>query len=160
KTIAENYKDTPLPGKDQKVILDPKNPIRPTGGLKMLKGNLVPDGCVIKVAGIKNLKHRGPAVCFNPGEEGKAAVPPQKIKKGDTVIIRYEGPKGGRGMREMLAVTAAIVGQGHGYDVCLITDGRFSGGTRGLCIGHVGPEAYDGGPIGLLQDGDIVVVDA
>jgi len=160
KTHAENLKDVPLPGREQDVILDPKKPIRPTGGLKMLKGTLAPDGCVIKVAGLKKLQHRGPAVCFNSEEECMAAVQAQKIKKGDVVVIRYEGPRGGPGMREMLAVTAAIVGQGHGYDVCLITDGRFSGGTRGLCIGHVGPEAFEGGPIGLIRDGDIINVDA
>jgi dihydroxy-acid dehydratase len=160
KTHRENLKDFKVPGAEQDVILPPSKPIRPTGGLKMLKGNFAPEGCVIKVAGIKNLQHRGPARCFNSEDECMAAVQALKIQKGDVVIIRYEGPKGGPGMREMLAVTAAIYGQGLGYDTCLITDGRFSGGTRGLCIGHVGPEAQVGGPIALVQDGDIIAVDA
>ncbi len=160
KTHRENLASVTPIGSDQDVILPVDKPIRPTGGLRMLKGNLAPDGCVIKVAGIKKLQHRGPAVCFNSEEECMAAVQAQKIKKGDVVIIRYEGPKGGPGMREMLAVTSAIFGQGLGYDVCLITDGRFSGGTRGLCIGHVGPEAFVGGPIGLVRDGDMISVDA
>ena len=160
KTHKENLANVQLPSTSQSVILSPSNPIRATGGLKMLKGNFAPEGCVIKVAGIKNLKHRGPARVFNGEEACMAAVQAQKIQKGDVVVIRYEGPKGGPGMREMLAVTAAIFGQGLGYDVCLITDGRFSGGTRGLCIGHVGPEAQVGGPIALIKDGDIISVDA
>lgn len=160
KTMAENLAGVKMPGSDQDVILPVNKPIRPTGGLRMLKGNFAPEGCVIKVAGIKNLQHRGPAVCFDGEEACMEAVQAQKIKKGDVVIIRYEGPRGGPGMREMLATTAAIYGQGLGYDVCLITDGRFSGGTRGLCIGHVGPEAAVGGPIGLVKDGDIISVDA
>lgn len=160
KTHAENLKDARIPGADQDVIRPIAEPIRTTGGLKLLRGNLAPEGAVIKVAGIKNLNHRGPARCFNSEEECMAAVQAQQIKAGDVCIIRYEGPKGGPGMREMLAVTAAIYGQGLGYDVCLITDGRFSGGTRGLCIGHVGPEAMNGGPIGLLKDGDMIAVDA
>lgn len=160
KTHRENLKDVPMPGEDQDVIRPVGRPIRDTGGLKLLRGNLAPEGCVIKVAGVKNLKHRGPARCFDGEESCMAAVQAGQIKAGDVVIIRYEGPKGGPGMREMLAVTAAIYGQGLGYDTCLITDGRFSGGTRGLCIGHVGPEAYTGGPIALVRDGDIVSVDA
>ncbi|HMO26520.1 MAG TPA: dihydroxy-acid dehydratase, partial [Tepidisphaeraceae bacterium] len=139
KTHKENLASFSVPGADQDVIRPVEAPIRPTGGLRMLQGNFAPEGCVIKVAGIKNLKHRGPARCYNSEEDCMAAVQRLEIKKGDVVIIRYEGPKGGPGMREMLAVTAAIFGQGLGYDVCLITDGRFSGGTRGLCIGHVGP---------------------
>ena len=160
KTHRENLKDVPMPGEDQDVVLPVSRPIRDTGGLKLLRGNLAPEGCVIKVAGVKNLKHRGPARCFDGEEACMTAVQAGQIKAGDVVIIRYEGPKGGPGMREMLAVTAAIYGQGLGYDTCLITDGRFSGGTRGLCIGHVGPEAYTGGPIALVRDGDIVSVDA
>jgi dihydroxy-acid dehydratase len=160
KTHAENLKDIKLPGPEQDVILPVNKPIRPTGGLKLLKGNFAPEGAVIKVAGLKNLQHRGPAVCFDGEEACMAAVEAQQIKPGDVVVIRYEGPRGGPGMREMLAVTAAIFGQGLGYDVCLITDGRFSGGTRGLCIGHVGPEAQVGGPIGLVQNGDIIAIDA
>lgn len=160
KTHKENLKDVSPPGTNQDVIKPVSDPIRATGGLRLLRGNLAPEGAVIKVAGIKNLKHRGPARCFNSEELCMAAVQAQQIKAGDVVIIRYEGPRGGPGMREMLAVTAAIYGQGLGYDVCLITDGRFSGGTRGLCIGHVGPEAMVGGPIGLLKDGDIISIDA
>jgi len=128
--------------------------------LQMLKGNLAPDGCVIKVAGIKNLKHRGPAVCFNSEEECMAAVQAQKIKKGDVVIIRYEGPRGGPGMQEMLAPTANIMGRGLGEQVCLITDGRFSGATHGFMVGHIAPEAARGGAIALLRDGDRIVIDA
>jgi dihydroxy-acid dehydratase len=160
KSHAENLKDIKVPGKEQDVLKPVSEPIRETGGLKLLRGNFAPEGAVIKVAGLKKLQHKGPARCFDGEEACMAAVQAQEIKKGDVVIIRYEGPKGGPGMREMLAVTAAIVGQGHGYDVCLITDGRFSGGTRGLCIGHVGPEAQVGGPIALVQDGDILSIDA
>ncbi|GIW77861.1 MAG: dihydroxy-acid dehydratase 2 [Phycisphaerae bacterium] len=160
KTHAENLKDVQVPGREQDVIRPVSDPIRPTGGLKLLKGNFAPEGCVIKVAGVKNLKHRGPVRVFDGEESCMQAVQSQQIKKGDVVVIRYEGPKGGPGMREMLAVTAAIYGQGLGHDVCLITDGRFSGGTRGLCIGHVGPEAQVGGPIALVKDGDIINVDA
>lgn len=160
KTHAENLKDVKVPGKEQDVLKPVSSPIRPTGGLKLLRGNFAPEGAVIKVAGLKKLQHKGPARCFDGEEACMAAVQAQEIKKGDVVIIRYEGPKGGPGMREMLAVTAAIMGQGLGYDVCLITDGRFSGGTRGLCIGHVGPEAQVGGPIALVQDGDIISIDA
>jgi dihydroxy-acid dehydratase len=160
KTHRENLAAFKVPGADQDVIRPVSNPLRSTGGLKMLRGNFAPEGCVIKVAGIANLKHRGPARVFDGEDACMSAVQAQQIKKGDVVIIRYEGPKGGPGMREMLAVTAAIYGQGLGYDVCLITDGRFSGGTRGLCIGHVGPEAQVGGPIALVRDGDILDIDA
>ena len=160
KTHAENLKDVRVPGKEQDVVRPVSEPIRPTGGLKLLRGNLSPEGAVIKVAGLKKLQHTGPARCFDGEDACMAAVQAQEIKSGDVVIIRYEGPKGGPGMREMLAVTAAIMGQGLGYDVCLITDGRFSGGTRGLCIGHVGPEAAVGGPIALVQDGDVISIDA
>ena len=160
KTQAENLKDVKVPGPEQDVLLPVSKPIRPTGGLKWLRGNFAPEGAVIKVAGLKKLQHRGPARVFDGEDACMAAVQALEIKKGDVVIIRYEGPKGGPGMREMLAVTAAIMGQGLGYDVCLITDGRFSGGTRGLCIGHVGPEAQVGGPIALVQDGDMISVDA
>ncbi len=159
KTLAENVKDVVFPT-DQDVILPVSKALSPTGGLVILRGNLAPEGSVIKVAGVKKLQHRGPAKCFNSEDETFNAVQQGQIKKGDVVIIRYEGPKGGPGMREMLAVTAAIVGQGLGYDTCLITDGRFSGATRGLMVGHVGPEAQVGGPIALVQDGDIVSIDA
>ncbi len=159
KTMRENLKDVVLPG-GQDVVVPVEKAISPNGGLRILKGNLAAEGCVIKITGVKKLQHRGPARCFDSEQDAMKAVQGLQIKKGDVVIIRYEGPKGGPGMREMLAVTAAIVGQGLGYDTCLITDGRFSGGTRGLCIGHVGPEAQVGGNIALVRDGDIVDVDA
>jgi dihydroxy-acid dehydratase len=142
------------------VVIRPLNdPLKPTGGLVILKGNLAPDGAVVKVAGHERPYHRGPARIFDREEDAMDAVTHGKIQAGDTVVIRYEGPRGGPGMREMLGVTAAIVGQGLGESVALITDGRFSGATRGLMVGHVAPEAYVGGPIGILQEGDMVVID-
>lgn len=159
KTLSENLQDVTLKT-DQDVIVPVSRAYEKTGGLHILRGNLSPEGCVIKTAGVKRLQHRGPARCFNSEEECMAAVQNQQIKKGDSVVIRYEGPRGGPGMREMLAVTAAIVGQGLGYDVCLLTDGRFSGATRGLMVGHIGPEAFNGGPIGLVQNGDMISIDA
>jgi dihydroxy-acid dehydratase len=158
KTLAENLKDIKL-RTDQDVIVPHTKPYDIHGGLHILKGNFAPEGCVIKTAGVKRLSHRGPAKVFDGEADCMAAVQAGKIVKGDTVIIRYEGPRGGPGMREMLAVTAAIVGQGLGYDVCLMTDGRFSGATRGLMVGHIGPEAYVGGPIGLVKDGDVISID-
>ena len=159
KTMAENLADVTYP-EGQDVIVPVNKPISPTGGLAILRGNLAPEGSVIKVAGVSKLQHRGPAKVYNSEKETFAAVTKGEIKKGDVVVIRYEGPKGGPGMPEMLAVTAALVGQGLGYDVCLMTDGRFSGATRGLMIGHVGPEAAMGGPIGLVRNGDIIAIDA
>jgi len=159
RTVAENLAGVSLKA-DQDVILPVSRALEKTGGLHILRGNLAPDGCVIKTAGVKRLQHRGPARVFDSEEQCMAAVQAQQIKKGDSVVIRYEGPKGGPGMREMRGVTAAIVGQGLGYEVCLITDGRFSGATRGLMAGHIGPEAIVGGPIALLRDGDIIAVDA
>jgi dihydroxy-acid dehydratase len=159
KTVAENLKHITVPT-DQQVIVPVEQAFEKTGGLHILRGTLAPEGAVIKTAGVKRLVHRGPAKVFNGEDACMAAVQARKIEKGDTVVIRYEGPKGGPGMREMLSVTAAIVGQGLGYDVCLITDGRFSGATRGLMVGHVGPEAMAGGPIALVQDGDIISIDA
>jgi dihydroxy-acid dehydratase len=158
KTIAENLKDVVF-NPNQKVMRSVSNPLAPTGGVVGLKGNLAPEGAIVKVAGLKHLKHRGPARVFNREEEAFEAVQARNYKEGDVIIIRYEGPKGGPGMREMLSTTAALYGQGV-ENVALITDGRFSGGTRGLCVGHVGPEAMDGGPIGLLKDGDIIDIDA
>jgi dihydroxy-acid dehydratase len=158
KTMAENLADVKRPD-DQKVVVPVTSAFEMTGGLHILKGNLAPEGAVIKTAGVKRLAHRGPAKCFNCEEDAMAAVQARKVVAGDCVIIRYEGPKGGPGMREMLGVTAAIVGQGLGYDVCLMTDGRFSGATRGLMVGHVGPEAMVGGPIALVQDGDMISID-
>ena len=136
------------------------NPITPTGGVVGLRGNLAPEGAIVKVAGMQRLRHEGPARVFDTEEEAFEAVKEKRIRDGDVVVIRYEGPKGGPGMREMLATTSAIYGQGLGEKVALITDGRFSGATRGFCIGHVGPEAAVGGPIGLLRDGDQITIDA
>ncbi|MGB8180901.1 MAG: dihydroxy-acid dehydratase [Stellaceae bacterium] len=161
KTIAENLKGVVVP-KNQDVVHSTKKPLAKTGGLIVLKGNLAPQGAICKVAGMQGieLKFRGPARCFDREEDCFAAVEAKKYEKGDVLVIRYEGPRGGPGMREMLSTTAALYGQGAGKDVALITDGRFSGGTRGFCIGHVGPEAAVGGPIGLLKDGDIIEIDA
>jgi len=159
KTIAENLSDTELTP-NQDVIRSIAAPISVTGGVVGLKGNLAPDGAVVKIAGMKELVFEGPARCFNSEEECYNAIQAKQYKEGDVLIIRYEGPKGGPGMREMLSTTGALYGQGMGGKVALITDGRFSGGTRGFCIGHVGPEAAVGGPIGLLKDGDIIRIDA
>lgn len=159
KTMAENLADVVIPS-GQDVVRPVENAVSPTGGLVIVKGNLAPDGGVIKTAGVKKLIHTGPARVFDCEDDAMGAVQRQEIKRGDVVVIRYEGPKGGPGMREMLGVTAALVGQGMGYDVALLTDGRFSGATRGLMVGHVGPEASDGGPIALVKDGDIITVDA
>jgi dihydroxy-acid dehydratase len=145
---------------DQDVVRSADNPLSPTGGVVGLRGSLAPDGAIVKVAGMKNLKFRGPARCFDSEEEAFAAVSANKYKEGDVIIIRYEGPKGGPGMREMLSTTAALYGQGMGDKVALITDGRFSGATRGFCVGHVGPEAAVGGPIALVRDGDMIALDA
>ena len=158
KTVAENLKDVTF-NPDQKVMRPVTNPLAPTGGVVGLKGNLAPDGAIVKIAGLKHIKHRGPARVFDCEEDCFAAVQRHDYKEGDVLVIRYEGPKGGPGMREMLSTTAALYGQGV-ENIALITDGRFSGGTRGLCVGHVGPEAADGGPIGLLKDGDIITIDA
>jgi dihydroxy-acid dehydratase len=159
KTVKENLKPIKL-AKGQDVIYHYSKPIREEGGVVTLKGNLASEGAIVKVAGLKSLKFTGPARCFDCEEDAFAAVSAKKYKAGDVIVIRYEGPKGGPGMREMLSTTAAIYGQGMGDKVALITDGRFSGGTRGFCIGHVGPEAAVGGPIGLLKDGDSITIDA
>jgi dihydroxy-acid dehydratase len=159
KTLAENLRGIKFP-QDQKVIYRVKNALSKTGGVVGLKGNLAPDGAIVKIAGMKKLQFSGPARVFDREEDALTAVLTQKIKMGDVIVIRYEGPKGGPGMREMLSTTSAIYGQGWGDKVALITDGRFSGGTRGFCIGHVGPEAATGGPIGLLKNGDIIDIDA
>ncbi len=145
------------PGQDVIVPLD--RPLKATGGLVVLKGNLAPDGAAVKLKGIEPMHHRGPARVFECEEDAFDAVDRQEIKAGDVVVIRYEGPVGGPGMREMLQTTAAIVGQGLGQEVMMVTDGRFSGGTRGLMIGHVAPEAMLGGPLALVQEGDIIEVD-
>ncbi len=158
KTIAENHKDVKFPT-NQKIIYKTSKPLSPSGGFVGLKGNLAPDGAIVKVAGMKRKNFKGQAKCFDDEESALNAVLDKKIKAGDVVIIRYEGPKGSPGMPEMLSTTAAIYGQGLGEEVALITDGRFSGGTHGFSIGHVGPEAAVGGPIGLLKDGDIIEID-
>ncbi|MFP4323654.1 MAG: dihydroxy-acid dehydratase, partial [Anaerolineales bacterium] len=158
KTLAEeaaSAQETP----GQQVVRALDNPIKPTGGLVILRGNLAPRGAVVKLKGDEPQHHKGPARIFEREEDAFEAVQNQQIKPGDVVVVRNEGPVGGPGMREMLQVTAALVGQGLGQDVMLLTDGRFSGGTRGLMIGHVAPEAAVGGPIGLLQEGDTVEVD-
>jgi len=143
----------------QDVVHPLSDPIKSSGGLVILKGNIAPEGCVIKIAGHERLYHRGPARVFDREEDAMSAVTQGKIKAGDVVVIRYEGPRGGPGMREMLEVTGAIVGAGLGETVALLTDGRFSGATRGLMVGHVAPEAANGGPIAALQEGDSVVID-
>lgn len=145
------------PGQD--VVYPTSNPIKPNGGLVILKGNLAPEGCVVKLSGFERKMHRGPARVFEREEDAMNAVTSKQIKPGDVVVIRYEGPKGGPGMREMLGVTAAIVGEGMGEEVALMTDGRFSGATKGLCVGHVAPEAATGGPIAALREGDIITFD-
>ena len=159
KSIAENISEVTFDG-TQKVIYPANKPITKTGGVVGLKGNFAPDGAIVKVAGMDNLKFTGPARCFDCEEDAFIAVENKNYNDGDVIVIRYEGPKGGPGMREMLSTTAALYGQGKGDKVALVTDGRFSGGTRGFCIGHVGPEAADGGPIALIKDGDIISIDA
>ena len=159
KTIAENLAEVTFPT-DQDVIRPVSNPLSPTGGVVGLKGNLAPQGAIVKVAGMKNTRFSGPARCFECEEDAFEAVSKRAYEEGEVLVIRNEGPRGGPGMREMLSTTAAIYGQGLGDKVALITDGRFSGATRGFCIGHVGPEAAVGGPIGLLKDGDIITIDA
>jgi dihydroxy-acid dehydratase len=152
---ANAAKETP----GQQVIAPVSHPLKATGGLVILHGNLSPEGCVAKISGHERLSHRGPARVFDSEEAAMSAVTTKRIKAGDVVVIRYEGPKGGPGMREMLGVTAAIVGEGLGESVALLTDGRFSGATRGLMIGHVSPEAALGGPIAALHEGDTVHID-
>src|SRR5579859_4768669 len=159
KTLEENLADVAFPT-DQDVVHPVSKAISQTGGVVGLKGNLAPDGAIVKVAGMHKLRFEGTALCFDSEEEAFEAVQNRAYKAGDVIIIRYEGPKGGPGMREMLSTTSAIYGQGMGEQVALITDGRFSGATRGFCVGHVGPEAAVGGPIGLLKNGDKIIIDA
>ena len=159
KTIAENLEDVEF-NEDQDVIYPATKPISATGGVVGLTGNLAPDGAIVKVAGMKVLRHTGPARIFECEEDCFEAVINKDFKEGDVLVIRNEGPKGGPGMREMLSTTAALYGQGMGDKVALITDARFSGATRGFCVGHVNPEAATGGPIGLLRDGDVITIDA
>ncbi len=160
KTMGQNLREFRLPQVSYThVVRDVKEPFLPSGGIRILKGNLAQEGAVMKVSASKVRRHKGPAKVFNSEEEAFRAVLDRKITEGDVVVIRYEGPKGGPGMREMLAVTSAIVGQGLGEKVALITDGRFSGATRGIMVGHVAPEAVVGGTIGLLKDGDMIEID-
>jgi dihydroxy-acid dehydratase len=159
RTIAENLKSVKW-NPDQDVVRPASKPILATGGVVGLKGNVAPEGAIVKVAGMANLKFTGPARCFDGEEACFEAVKNRKYKEGEVLVIRYEGPRGGPGMREMLSTTAALYGQGMGDKVALITDGRFSGATRGFCVGHVGPEAAVCGPIALLRDGDIIELDA
>jgi dihydroxy-acid dehydratase len=159
KSLRENLDETHFDAKSQDVVRDFANPIRAEGGLIVLKGNLAPEGAVVKVSGVANLEHRGPARVFDTEEEAFAALERKSIKPGEVIVIRYEGPRGGPGMREMLAVTAAVIGQNLGDTVALVTDGRFSGATRGLMIGHVSPEAQRGGPLALVANGDIITID-
>ncbi|CAB3899945.1 dihydroxy-acid dehydratase [Achromobacter animicus] len=161
RTIAETLADVPdVPRADQDVIMPIDRALYPQGHLAILKGNLSPEGCVAKITGLKNPVITGPARVFDSEDDAMTAIMAQQIRDGDVVVIRYEGPKGGPGMREMLAPTSALVGQGLGETVGLITDGRFSGGTWGMVVGHVAPEAYVGGPIALIQEGDSVTIDA
>ena len=159
KTLEENLKEIVF-DPHQKVIYSVSAPLSPTGGVVGLQGTLAPDGAIVKVANMETLQFRGPARCFDCEEEAFAAVEAKRYRAGDVLIIRYEGPKGGPGMREMLSTTAALYGQGMGAKVALITDGRFSGGTRGFCVGHVCPEAAVGGPMALVEDGDMIAIDA
>jgi dihydroxy-acid dehydratase len=159
KTIAENIADIEVPT-NQDLLYSCTNPISTTGGVVGLRGNLAPEGCIVKIAGMTNLRFVGKARCFDCEEDAFAAVEAHNYQEGEVIVIRYEGPKGGPGMREMLATTAALYGQGAGDKVALITDGRFSGATRGFCVGHVGPEAAVGGMIALIEDGDEIILDA
>jgi dihydroxy-acid dehydratase len=159
KTMAENLEGINPPDPDGKIIRAMNNPIHKTGGISILKGSLAPEGAVVKTAGFDLTEFSGPARVFEREAPAMEALTKGEIQKGDVVVIRYEGPKGGPGMREMLALTGAIKGAGLGKDVLLLTDGRFSGGTTGLCIGHIAPEAADGGPIALVRDGDLIRVD-
>ncbi|MDG4874430.1 dihydroxy-acid dehydratase [Mesorhizobium sp. WSM4935] len=159
RTLAENMEHVSW-NESQDVVRPADRPITKTGGVVGLKGNLAPEGAIVKVAGMSELKFSGPARCFDSEEECFEAVTQRSYREGEVLVIRYEGPRGGPGMREMLSTTAALYGQGMGGKVALITDGRFSGATRGFCIGHVGPEAAVGGPIGLIKDGDVISIDA
>lgn len=158
KTVAENLEGINPPDPDGKIIRSLQNPIHKTGGISILHGSMAPEGAVVKTAGFDLDDFTGPARVFEREREAMDALTEGKISAGDVVVIRYEGPKGGPGMREMLAITGAIKGAGLGKDVLLLTDGRFSGGTTGLCIGHIAPEATDGGPIALVRDGDLIRV--
>jgi len=155
--LSDALSDVPSP--DGQVMLKTEDALSPTGGVAVLKGNLCPDGALLKVAGLKNLVHEGPALVFENEEECMAVIKDRSYEEGAVIVIRNEGPKGGPGMREMLGVTALIYGQGMGEKVALLTDGRFSGATRGMCIGYASPEAAAGGAIGLIKSGDVIRID-
>jgi dihydroxy-acid dehydratase len=159
RTMAENLEDLAPPPADDDVIRSLSQPIHRTGGITILHGSLAPEGAVVKTAGFDDEVFEGPANVFDGERAAMDALEAGDIKPGDVVVIRYEGPKGGPGMREMLAITGAIKGAGLGKDVLLVTDGRFSGGTTGLCVGHIAPEAVDAGPIAFLRDGDRITLD-
>ena len=160
KTVAENLKDLPGLTAGQQIIHPLDNPIKPTGHIQILKGNLAPEGAVAKITGKEGLHFSGPAKVYDSEEDMLHALERNEIDKGDVIVIRYEGPKGGPGMPEMLTPTSAIMGAGLGKDVALITDGRFSGGSHGFIVGHVTPEAQEGGPIALVRNGDRITIDA
>jgi dihydroxy-acid dehydratase len=161
KTMAENLANSPIEfPDDQDIVRDVSNPVKKDSHLRILYGNLAPEGSVAKISGKEGLEFTGRARVFESEEEGMTAILDGKIEAGDVIVIRREGPKGGPGMREMLGPTAAVMGRGLGDSVALITDGRFSGGSRGFVVGHITPEAFDGGPIGLLEEGDTITINA
>ena len=160
KTLAENVKDLPGLKEGQSIVSPVEKPLKKTGHIRILRGTLAPEGAVAKITGKEGLQFSGPARCFDSEEDMLHALEQKQIQKGDVVVIRYEGPKGGPGMPEMLTPTSAIMGAGLGADVAMLTDGRFSGGSHGFIVGHITPEAQVGGPLALLVDGDIVTIDA
>ncbi|HAC91450.1 MAG TPA: dihydroxy-acid dehydratase, partial [Planctomycetaceae bacterium] len=159
-TLGQNLESVPPLKVGQKIVLPVEDPIKPTGHIQILRGNLAPEGAVAKITGKEGLVFTGPAKCYDSEEEMLTALENKRIGKGDVIVIRYEGPKGGPGMPEMLTPTSAIMGAGLGSDVALLTDGRFSGGSHGFIVGHVTPEAQVGGPLALVKDGDVITVDA
>ena len=160
KTMGENLNELPALTPGQTIVRPLSNPIKPTGHIQILKGNLAPDGAVAKITGKEGLRFSGPAKVYDSEEDMLAALERKEIGKGDVIVIRYEGPKGGPGMPEMLTPTSAVMGAGLGKDVALLTDGRFSGGSHGFIVGHITPEAQDGGPIALIRSGERVTIDA
>jgi dihydroxy-acid dehydratase len=160
KTLKDNVDEVNDLSKDQKIIMPVQQPLKETGHIQMLYGNLAPEGAVAKITGKEGVRFTGPCILFDSEEDALVGIEQGQVKDGMVVVIRYEGPKGGPGMREMLTITSAIMGAGLGKSVALITDGRFSGGSHGFVVGHVTPEAYEGGPIGLLENGDIISIDA
>ena len=160
KTLAENLAELPGLKEGQSIVRPVRDPIKPSGHIQILFGNLAPEGAVAKITGKEGLRFSGPARCYDSEEAMLRALEEKKISKGDVIIIRYEGPKGGPGMPEMLTPTSAIMGAGLGSDVALLTDGRFSGGSHGFIVGHITPEAQVGGPLALVEDGDLVTIDA